>query len=872
MGPPLAGFIDGGSMGASFVGDKTQTIDSTVSTATWTFPDGQTEARLGTEASEVYKEFTGASPGGSYFSLAVTDSAGASSISRRLIYTFNDRTGPARVMLTNITGGLTVPPRATVKVVSGGNTDQFPDGAEVLIFEEASYGATAGSIGGNFPFRNNIVFRGWIVEDTTTVNPFSSDVTFKVEGLPGLLGRTHAKDLFLAYANPPTGTSEWIEAENLSMDRAAVVWGKHRSTVMEITDFALASGLPMWGKIAFQDLSKGTLWSQITQNYGQKGVNGYVAADLQGNLYAMQDAQISGGSDSLPLTMHIEKQDRRDVVQILHPHYDKNALVELYSVASTAYIGARSPGGDAHGYWGGTKVHQKGLVTGETAACAQHMLTQWSGNMRAKINSKYPRVVAPISGYLKTDPVPQSRITLSLSAADNVRGIDWNDKQFFQTKVTHTYNSVAATPLTTVELEEVVNGSGGSSITFEKIIPPPPMPPPPIPPPPPPPPTQGDGFGTAFVFLSNKLARTLSLGATSPTWTDITGGITGISYDFIIDPWNPLTRAFALTSDGVFKITNIKGGTPTVTQVLSVADANTLVGTSCSFFYKMQASINSENYIVTFVKRDFGSNDDRLYCFYSNDAGTTWNASVVADSTFVADNRIRLGAGFDIVPHTVGGNLTLYAVYEYYRLASTQVWRTSRSQDGGATWSVQSNISCTDTTGGVCVNTPYDGNTDGQTVWVSLEDDVASNKKLFRKSTDGGTSYSQIDIGGRTGTNSGTRAQRLGIEIFVGNGNQVALWTANNELWKSTDGSTFSQVTYTGYVPGTHGSISGGGGFPSKSGQYYLVTDGRFVFVSTNGGTTWIDKTGNLKTIITSDDPGVASMEKGVIVPIWVTE
>jgi len=478
MGPPTAGFLDGGTLTETFIGGSTQYIDTTHSAATWTFPDSQTEARLGTEASPVTKTFTGASPDGSYFSLETTAADGTSSISRRLIYAFNDRTGPAQVEFTTISGGINSTYKGKLRVTSGGNTDDFPDGAEILIFEEASYAGNATTIGGNYPERNNIVFRGWIVQDTVLKNPFSGDVSFDVVGIDEYLNKTHSKDIFLAYANPPTGASKWIEAQDLSIDRAAVAWGKHRSTVMEITDFVLASGFPMTAKIAFQDLPKSSLWKQISSNYDDRGTAGYVSADMQGNIYATEDVLISGLSNNLPLMYHIEAQDMRDTVTISHPHVAKNALVELYSVASTNYIGARSPGADAHGYFGGTKVHQRGLVAGEDAVAGQQLLTTWSGNLRAKLNNPYPKVTIPLAGNIKLDPVPQARITMSMSATDNVRGLNWNDKQFLPYKISMDYNSTTGLPLATIEMESVVDGKGGSAITFERIVPMRPQPPP----------------------------------------------------------------------------------------------------------------------------------------------------------------------------------------------------------------------------------------------------------------------------------------------------------------------------------------------------------------------------------------------------------
>lgn len=869
MGPPVAGFLDeNGEFTVDFIGGDTQFIDSTFSDCTWTFPDNQTEAgRLGTAASPVTKTFINASPTGSYFSLAVTDSAGASAISRRLIYCFASRSDVPQVEFAQITGGLLTPYKTTLKVHSNGGSEYFPDGAEILIFEEASYAGTATPIAGNYEERPSIVFRGWIENDSVNINPFSSDVTFNAINIQSYLEKTHSKDIFLANSTPPAGASEWIEAENLSMDRAAVNWGKHRSTVMEITDFRLASGLPMTGKIAFQDLPKGSLWSQIKQNYHDKGTLGYVNADLQGTIHATEDVLISGGSALLPLTMHIAKQDRRDIVNIQHPHFERNALTELYSIAAESftgtsanpgkpdapeYIGARSPGGDAHGYFGGTRVVQRGLVVGEDPAAGQQYLTVWSGNLRAKLNSDYPKVTVPLSGYLKADVVPQSRYTLSLSSVDNVRELDWNDKTFLGTKLTLDYNSLYGLPMATVELEEVVNGKGGSAITFPRIENPPPSPPPSPPPPPPPPPTAGDGFGTAYVFLSDTLARTRDLSATNPTWVDITGSITGTSLDFILDPWNPSTRGFALTRDGVWRITNLDTESPTYEQVDSGLEE----------WPKIQMSINVEDYIAYIYTTNSA---EKVYLRYSFDAGDNWSSSLIADTTFIADNRGRPGGAMDIVPHLIDGNIRIYVGYEFYKLATTEKIRVSRSDDGGATWTL---VQQWETDGTpempICLNTPYYGNEDGNEVWISMTN--SDDGRLF-KTENGFNTVEEILLGG---IEKSTYIKRLGIEIWVQNNNAVAIWTTNNEFWVSSDGSNFSEVNYSGYDPATDGTVYAAGGFPSVYGQYYIVTNQRKMFVSTDVGSTWVDKTGNLKSIITtSEGPFASDVYAGTIAVDW---
>src|SRR3990167_11066290 len=84
-----------------------------------------------------------------------------------------------------------------IQIFDNGASDNLPDGSEAVIFEYASYGGIASNLGGNFFGRNNIVFRGWIVEDSTRIEPFSGAISFRVATIDRLLGMTDSYDLFL---------------------------------------------------------------------------------------------------------------------------------------------------------------------------------------------------------------------------------------------------------------------------------------------------------------------------------------------------------------------------------------------------------------------------------------------------------------------------------------------------------------------------------------------------------------------------------------------------------------------------------------------------------------------------------------------------
>lgn len=531
MGPPLAGFLDGGTITGSFVGSSTQTVIDAISSQKWEFPGGSTDTALGTEAAPVTAQFTGASPGGKYATLTVTDGVSASHAGKRLVYAFNDRTGPARVKFAEVTGGIRKGGYATtVTAHAGVDTNSFPNGAEILIFEESSYAGMASTIGGNYPFRSNVVMRGWIIADTQMINPFSAEVTFNVETINGLLDKAAAFDVFHIHSNAPdefqpwlsdvtiTGTSQWIRADKLSLDRTMIDLVKHRSNVGEVTDVHLGSGILMEEQIVFQALPMGTLWQQMITNYGEKGTRGYVSSDMHSSIWATEDVQISGGSTSIPILMAIEKRDRADVITIRNTHWDSNAQVRMYGFTDTINsdtcslgmlpVGAESPG-DVQAYWGKRSEHSRGIVVP-----SQKVMTTWSGNWRAKINNNLDNVVVPLAGNLKIDAVPQARVTMSMSSTENPRGFEWNDKTFLPHTTIMQYNNETGTVSTTVQLEASVDGKGGSAITFPdiKTLQPevPVNPPPPL-------------FGGAVLVFNSEIGTYKYV----TTWADANGALTG---------------------------------------------------------------------------------------------------------------------------------------------------------------------------------------------------------------------------------------------------------------------------------------------------------------------------------------------------------
>jgi hypothetical protein len=868
MGPPIVSlptsYVESSGEGSlvprwviDFYGNNSVSIQNIIDGGSWTFPDGQiVTSAIGTSISPVRMTFDGASPGGSYVTFAVSDNTGASHLGRRLIFLAEDISQFPRVAVSDITGGIEsggYQARLTATNLPE-STYPYLDNSEIIVFERANYGSSQTSFGGNFGLRENIIFRGWVTTKDIRVSPFSSDMFITAETVGGVLADADSYDMFIA--NYQAGGSDWTEMQGLCLDGVAQFALKWRSTLGKITDWSPMGGLGTTEVILYQDLPRGGFFDQLKENYSSKGVLGYFSADMQSNLFAFQDININGSSATAQ-RVDILPGDLRDDIEISTVPRDVNSQVSLYAVTSDIPFGAESPA-NVRGYFGGERIFERGLLVD-----SQDRLITWTGNYRAKLNSKFPRTTLRMANNMRIDPVPQSVVRMSLAASDNSRGITWTDKAHLTKELNVTYDSMMGYPMYDLVVEEVVDGIGGSSITFptiDDIVPIPTEPPPPgtidLPEVPPVTDTFGTGFGTVYTMLSGELYRTRNFSSSSPVWVGIH---TGNLYDFILDPWNPDNNSVLLRDDGVWLSTEMANVSPGFTQVLDATDVAAVVtsaigaGYSNLYWRIVKGSINVQGYFVVGFSVRSSAGNTEWFCAYTYDYGQTWGSSYIGGVG--SANYNQQYNALDVVPHLINGNIRLFSS------GSTAI---SISNDGGATWSVAStfSVSGANALDNVTVHCPYEGNEDGNIVYLCHVDNRASTyvRQLARYSYNNGLSpvYNIIYNGGGNGYTS-----RWAIESYTNNNLYIYMLIGKSGLYVSNDGgATYSAATMNGIAFGGTGTMYSTGGFPTTDQQFYAVT-GAGVYVSTDRGENWTDKTG---TGLTSFVP---LESRTVIVPLW---
>ena len=825
---------------ASFIGSSSIFWDNPYLANSWYFPDRSATNNLGTEAAPITHQFSGTSPNGSMVRLELFDSVGGSSMGHRVIWVFDDLSQVPRVAMAEIAGGIEQGGYSTQISVFNLNDTDLPIGTEIVIFEEPDYAGSKTSVGTNSILQKNIVFRGWTTKEVSTINPLTSTAIIEAETVNGIMNQISSYDIFMAKVPALTGASHWIESENLSLDRVAYQLLRWRSTISNICNFTPASGLAIADNIQFQSLGKGNLFDQLNSNYGDRGYLGFFASDMQSSLFAFEDGQITGASANIQQVMQLEPEDRMDTIQIERDYRPLNSQVQLYAVSSVTPVAAESPG-NVMGYFGGTQEISQGLLVD-----TQDRLITWSGNLRAKQNAEFKRVTMPLSGNLKLDAVPQTRVAVSLSAVDNARGYTWTDKTFWLNSVKSTYTADAGYVTQEVELSEIVDGAGGSAITFptvDDIIPAPTQLPSPTPTPTLDIPVFGTGFGTVYVMTGDTLGRTRSFGAVSPAWVDIAPADSGFN-DYILDPYTPATTGYLISDTGVWKSTDLDLASPSFSLILDNATIVTALGAATvTALNKIIASINFQDFIAFIFSANDGV-DNGIYCGRSEDGGDTWTFHLIKNT------KTSQAGGFDYVPHAIGGQVRLYCGYTQSGVGKS-IGQLTRSDNGGQTWSTPFTFS--GNSGGAfisvkAVHCPYDGNTSGNLAYISSTD---AWRGLYY-TDDSGASTNQLQTTAHAGG-------RRNMETHPQNNQAGYRWIPTNDLTVSDDGfDNVSSVSMSGYS----GNISGGGGFPTEENQFYAITTDA-ILVSTDRGVNWSNKTGDWAFGFTYQD------DVGVIVPLW---
>jgi hypothetical protein len=649
----------------------------------------------------------------------------------------------------------------------------------------------------------------------------------------------------------------WYEfpADELSIGEALAHLYLRHSTLFQIADVA---GLAQDGMDLnyATDFEEGTLYGMAEAMYNR--VRRVLATDRNGNLRFVPILNLLTDAEraTLDTTMTITDTDKGANLNFVQRHWKPAAFA---SVSGIYFDGTFDGDGNptAEGFcaiapgpvpeYGGEAFVR---LERQTLRSQEHA-NELAGRLLARENREIEEVVVLFQGDYSDYLEPRDDMW-AIDDDHNNLGVVWSGQRLIPDTITIQVSVEKGLVTCFAFFEpEVVSRTGVSTECLSFPIDPGGEPddvPNPIP-------TPGGGFGTNYVLVDGVLGRTRDLSASSPSWSDITGGITGTLYDFVLDPWNPFQIGYVSSTTGFWKSVDLDQTVPTWTQILSKSEIETgyssiKPGNDYINGRKIMASINREGW-VAFIhqKGDIGDGDRMaLLCTITTDGGSSWSYNVIADGS-VNTTQIRpfLG-GADYLPHLVGDQVVMGVACKSQQGNGRFYYTT----DSGVTWTLVDigNFGSGGNDGGIVVHYPYNNNSTGQIIYA-----VWQNEGLYR-SEDGGSNWSEL------GSDIYTNAKRHGIESYTENRMRLFHWREDDTLWLSTDGGdSWSQANATG----VSGMVRAAGGFPYNNQQYYVLTT-TGIFVSIDNGDTFTDKTGDWAFGFT------ITLGNSVITPLWLEE
>jgi hypothetical protein len=532
MGPPQCGFLTTGSLVFNLDGGQSYPIAGGESIAgyLWAAAAGV----LGSSGSQSSTwTHTVARPDGTWLALTVTDTNTKTQITKRPFFV-HERTG-ANAPISDFTleslqgdwerGGWA----ARFTVYAGATQATFPDGAMVVVWHEATYGATAGQIGG-YKYNNadarNVLFIGYVRGETVEQDWNTGAVSFEATTIDALLRRhmMFSVPLKIVYGV----TMKWYMYTSPTVAQAVHHYWRWHSTLFQIADVFL----PMSNTLKLRevnDFAQGNLYDQVDNFARQYGIFAHVCCDKVGRVHLEEDLQMLPDAARAAKTVvsDITKADRREGLIIVHKLEKSVGMVHLsgisYDGATATAIVSKAPG-DAPEDVGAQVIQVERQVLS-----SQAQANTLAGRVLAAANNPYPEVRVKFAGHYlgALDLVPQEWWTSTLAAGDTPRGIEWTNKKLIARQVTGSYDPKAGSILADAIFEPEADAVDGE--TGDYPVTPPDDPDPPTPPTPPPEPPKPSGRLLAFDhtlgclnYTTLKVWETRNTGAT--TIADNQGG------------------------------------------------------------------------------------------------------------------------------------------------------------------------------------------------------------------------------------------------------------------------------------------------------------------------------------------------------------
>lgn len=476
MGSHYAGFLENGTCQVYYSASGTTNLVGQTITYDWWF-----EGATVTGSSNHTPGLISYNTAGHYTTrLQITTASGTYDTSYRHISIYNrpDQGPTTPILRWNLkslsgsrdSGGY------TARIAVYEDFSSIKDGSLVVIFADDYYGTTKQSIG-NTLNRGSIVFVGYIMDGSITINYETSAMEFTVGSPTEIMKQIESFAVGVNSSSDPANEpnvnenipSSWAVVKNMDCRRAIYHYLRWHSTALMCNDFEF-SGTDQ--NIEYFDADRESIYSAV-----QTLMDGTLAGDFvcsrDGKMWSEVGARATNNAaTAFDTNITLDNYDWRGNARIEEITTKKVSFLEMGGIyfagpgfGSVPYL-ASAPGSSPA--YRGFNQKLSGLALGSSQADLNILV----GNVFAWMNSQYPSVRLDLSGnYRNLDIAPIEIVKLNMASSDNIRGISWSNKSFIVSGMDFGYDPEGELFLPSIDLHEVTQGIAGATITIPEVPP-----------------------------------------------------------------------------------------------------------------------------------------------------------------------------------------------------------------------------------------------------------------------------------------------------------------------------------------------------------------------------------------------------------------
>ncbi len=446
LGPHAVAWLEDGAAQVSFDASASWAPGSTISAYSWSAPGGSIDNN--TSATPL---ITYTSPGTYRVSCAVTAANGRTATGYRRVFVFDADHPPVSEfqLQGSVRGDYGAGGWAfAVQMVDGCSLTDLVEGALVVLFAEDWYGDDQVSIG-PIAGRENVISWGWIENESLSFDGETGKASFRVQGPSWWMQQCHAPAAYMRKVDDP---ASWVEFANLTIDKwiwHLVTWRSTAAMILDVLpsgDTRLAAGF---------EAESGPLWEMIRSVCESRMATILPACDRYGRLIAAVDPQLLpvASRSTVPVVHALQDGDWQGEVEIERRTLPAVCQVEVCGVGSET-VTAYSQLWYARALSKYEQAIGSVLVQDRVVASDQNDVLEICGLLYGKVNNPYALVVLQLaSNHRAVDISPQQYLTLSITAAQNPRGISWSSMRLVARRISITFDQENGVLLTSLECE-----------------------------------------------------------------------------------------------------------------------------------------------------------------------------------------------------------------------------------------------------------------------------------------------------------------------------------------------------------------------------------------------------------------------------------